>query len=367
MFGMTTVWVTVGMAGLLLASPMLTEPAAACSRILWNTNKQAVIVARSMDWSVPFGDRLVRNPRGISMQGWVGTQAATWVSRYGSVVVVPYEFSVTYQQKIKDDQAGAKAGDPLVDGSSEGMNEKGLAVHLLYLGATKHGEQDTDKPLVHPARLLRYVLDNFASVSDAVAALENIQIVPGSPFPEHMAMDDATGDSAIIEFIENRMEVHHGRQYTVLTNDPIYSAQMENLKRYKAFGGTLEELPGGIEPSDRFVRAAAFLQTLPEPRDKTEAVAYLKSVIRNVSVPFGAVYRSLPASSTYPTWWTSISDLTNRIFYFHMTCSLNGMWVTLRDEDFAAGKPIRVLDPRQADLVGDVTHKFEPATTRTQD
>ena len=31
----------------------------ACTRILWNTNKQATVVARSMDWNHPFGERLV--------------------------------------------------------------------------------------------------------------------------------------------------------------------------------------------------------------------------------------------------------------------------------------------------------------------
>lgn len=359
MFRILNVFATVNIVWLFIFLPVTTDPVSACSRALWNTNNQAVVVARSMDWNAPFGDRIVINPRSIKMQGWIGEYAATWTSKYGSIVVVPYEFSVSNQKVVADSQETAKKGDPLIDGGTEGMNEKGLAVHLLYLGVTKHEEHDTHKSLVHPARLLRYVLDNFESVNDAVAALQNIQIVPGYPFPEHMAIDDATGDSAIIEFLENRMEIHHGREYTVLTNDPIYSVQMANLKQYKAFGGTIEELPGGIEPLDRFVRAAAFLKTLPEPRNKTEAVTYLYSVIHNVSVPFGAIYRSLPASSTYPTWWTSVSDLTNRIFYFHMTRSLNIMWVNLKEEDILTGKPIRVLNPGQIDLVGDVTNKFE--------
>ncbi len=364
MFRVSKLLATVGIALLFFFSPMINDSVSACSRALWNTNNQAVIVARSMDWTAPFGDRIVINPRTVKMQGWIGEYAATWISKYGSIVVVPYEFSVSNQKDVTGSQDAAQNGDPLVDGGSEGMNEKGLAVHLLYLGATKYEEHDIHKPLVHPARLLRYILDNFESVNDAVAALQNIQMVPGYPYPEHMAIDDATGDSAIIEFLGKRMEIHHGREYTVLTNDPIYSVQLANLKQYKAFGGTIEELPGGIEPLDRFVRAAAFLKTLPEPQDKTEAVAYLYSVIHNVSVPFGAVYRSLPASSTYPTWWTSVSDLTNRIFYFHMTRSLNIIWVNLREEDLVAGKPIRVLNPGQFGLVGDVTNKFEQVSAR---
>ena len=67
-------------------------------------------------------------------------------------------------------------------------------------------------------------------------------------------------------------------------------------------------------------------------------------------------YRDHP----YPTWWTSVADLTNRIFYFYMTHNLNVIWVTLKDVDFSAGRPMRVIDPAQIDLVGDVTKKFVP-------
>lgn len=363
MLRMTNISVPISIAGLVMFPLLFADLGAACSRILWNTNTQAVLVARSMDWSTPFGDRLVLHPRGIHMQGWPGENPATWISRYGSITVVPYEFSLAFLKSLDSGSHAARNLDPLADGSSEGMNEKGLAAHLLALEATEYGKRDTGKPRVHPARLLRYVLDNFSTVKDAVAALQTIQVVPlvgETVYPQHMALDDATGDSAIVEFLDGRMEIRHGREHTVLTNDPPYPDQQENLKRYAAFGGAREELPGGVEPLDRFVRAATFLKTLPEPKDRTEAVAYLNSVIRNVSVPFGAVYHSLPGSPTYPTWWTAVSDLKNRIFFFHLTRSLNAMWVRLDKVDFAAGSPRRVLDPGRNDLAGDVTNRFEP-------
>jgi len=43
-----------------------------------------------------------------------------------------------------------------------------------------------------------------------------------------------------------------------------------------------------------------------------------------------------------------------------MTHNLNVIWVTLKDVDFSAGRPMRVIDPAQIDLVGDVTKKFVP-------
>lgn len=350
----------LGIAGLLLSLLILADTGSACSRVLWNTNKSAAVVVRSMDWDHPFGERLVIYPRGIRMHGGAGENSLTWVSKYGSIGVVPYEFALKIQQSSPD-----KDADPLVDGNMEGINEKGLAAHLLYLHVTKYEERDSRKPGITYLRWLRYVLDNFETVKDAVAALQTVQIVSvelgGTVFPLHLALEDPTGDSAIIEFIEGKMAVHHGREYTVMTNEPPYPVQLANLKRYKPFGGSIEELPGGVEPQDRFVRASTFLKTLPEPKDQIQAVAYLNSIIRNVSVPFGALYRSGPGAGTYPTWWTSASDLKDPTFYFNWTSNPNTVWVSLNKVDFAAEKEIKILDPNQADLVGDVTEKFVPS------
>ena len=347
--------------GLYVSLLIPADISSACSRILWNTNKQAVVVARSWDFDQPFDQRLVIYPRGIKVQGGAGENSLAWVSKYGSIGVA------VFAGLKAPEGSGSKDKDPLVDGNSEGINEKGLAAHLLYLHVTKYEQRDVRKPGVSCLRWLRYVLDNFETVKDAVTALRDVQVVPvelgGIISPLHMAIEDPGGDSAIIEFIDGNMVIHHGREYTVMTNDPPYPVQVENLKRYKPFGGVIEEPPGGVEPEDRFVRASAFLKTLPEPKDQTEAVAYLYGVIRNVSVPFGALYRSGPGAGTYPTWWTSASDLKDRRFYFNWTSNPNVVWVNLRRVDFAAGKPTKFLDPRQIDLVGDVTEKFVPAPT----
>jgi penicillin V acylase-like amidase (Ntn superfamily) len=364
MFNITRSPLILSIVGLLLSPLVLADFSHACSRILWNINKQAVVVARSMDWSHPFGERLVIYPRGTRMQGMPGENPATWVSKYGSIGVVPYGLNQSILNRLMGSGDPANQGDPLVNGNAEGINEKGLAAHALALVASNYGTRDQQKPGVSTSEWVRYVLDNFETVKDAVAGLQAIQIVCAKvgdvEYPQHMALEDPTGDSAIIEIIDGKMVIHHGREYTVMTNDPPYPVHLANLKRYKSFGGTIEELPGGNEPNHRFVRGMEFLRTLPEPEDQPEAIAYLYSVIHNVSVPYGAVYHSLPGSPTYPTWWTSATDLTNRIFYFHETHSQNTIRVTLKEVDFTAGRPMSVLDPAQIDLVGDVTNEFLP-------
>ena len=92
----------------------------------------------------------------------------------------------------------------------------------------------------------------------------------------------------MLEFVKGRLVVHHGKDITVMTNEPTLEEQLANLKRYKLFGGSLS-MPGDIDPMSRFVRASSYLKTLPKPADTREAVGQLAGIARNVSVPFGAL------------------------------------------------------------------------------
>ncbi len=335
----------------------------ACSRILWNTNGKTVTVSRSMDWDHHFGERLIVYPRGVAVSGAAGENSASWTSRYGSVGVITYGFTA---EKIAGSGDAKKTGlSPYIDGYMEGINEKGLSGSLLYLGPTKHEQRDK-RPGLNYLRVLRYFLDNCETVEQVVESLDKIQIVPvkltNIYIPIHYTFEDPTGDSAVIEFVDGKMKVYHGREYCVMTNDPEYCTQLENLKQYKVFGGTRDELPGGIEPDDRFVRASVYLKSLPEPKDQYEAVAFVFGLIRNVSVPFGALYRSGPAA-TYPTWWTSATDLTNRVFYFNWSLHPNVVWVDLKKIDFSGN--MRMLDVVSDPLMaGDVTGNFKTVKER---
>ena len=324
-------------------------PANACSRILWNTNGDLVISVRSMDWDHSFEDLLFIYPRGVKKDGGAGEKSAQWTSKYGSLVASIYTFASKY-------------GFGLYDGATEGINEKGLAAHILYLEETDYEKED-DRAGVTYMRWLEYLLDNFATVDEAVAGMKDVRIVPVKLGDEvigvHLAIEDASGDSAIFEVINGKMVVHHGKQYTVMTNDPPYDVQIKNLKRYKAFGGK-EELPGDIEGAERFVRGAYFSQFLPETEDPGEAVASALSVIRNLAVPFGAPYGGRAGEGVYPTWWMSATDFKNRIFYFNWAQNPNIVWVDLDDIDFSEGTSVRMADPKNPALVGNIAGSFTP-------
>ena len=309
-----------------------------CSRILLNTNGKGVFVSRSMDWAELMAPQLIMVSRGMSMSGALDQNAAKWTSKYGSVVIEVSNY----------DNAGV-----------DGMNEKGLTAHLLYLEATKYEDRD-QRPGVSYLHLLRYVLDDAATVSEALSGLERIQIVPvpihGTILGAHMAVEDSSGDSAIIEFIDGKMVVHHGRQYCIMTNDPPYDIAIKVAKEYQGLGGT-KELPGNVESIERFIRAAYYLKYLPEPKDHAQGIAFVYNLIHNVAVPRGAPYSG--NAGIYPTWWFTAGDLTDKVYYFNMADNPNLIWIDVGSLNFSEGQPVMTLDPKNPALVGDVSRGFQ--------
>ncbi len=315
-----------------------------CTRVLWPDSGMAVVVGRNMDWYEDTRTNLWALPRGIERDGGVGKNSLRWRARYGSLVAPVYDL-----------------------GTSDGINEKGLTVNLLWLAETDFGPRDEAVPGLSIGLWAQYFLDRFATVAEAVAALEKQPIqpvtleVPGSrqKTTVHLALADAEGDSAVIEYIAGRAKIHHDRKNTVMTNSPPFAEQLANLGRYKAFGG-VQDLPGTTAAADRFVRAAAYLKGLPKPSDYRQNVASIFSVMRNVSSPFGVAEAGRPNISA--TRWRTVADLTNRVYYFESTISPNIVWVRLDLLDLKEGAPVRKLDlVKEPDRIGDVSRQFEPA------
>jgi len=327
-----------------LALSLMTGAAMACSRIFWNDNDQANVVARTMDLYTSDEAELVINPRGVERDGVTGGEnEASWTARYGSATVTAFGTAAT-----------------------DGLNEAGLAANLLYLTGSEYAERDVSIPGLSNTMLAHYVLDNYATVEDALEGLDAVQVVAtevaGRTWPLHLSLADASGDSAVIEFIEGEMVIQHGRDVTVMTNEPTYEEQIANLANYKPFGGDLS-LPGDINPLSRFVRASAYLDTLPEPENALEAVAGAYSVARNVAVPFGARDSSATgAEDTWSTLWFTLADTTNHVYYFQSTRSPNLYWIDFANIDFNEGAPVLKVDAYDTTLSGEISGRLEPAS-----
>lgn len=320
----------------------------ACSRVLWNDNKLAVVVGRTMDWPQSTDPVITVFPRGMERDGArigpdvvVQDNPARWTSKYGSMVTTIYGI-----------------------GTADGFNERGLGAHMLYLTATDFGPRDPSKAGVHAGLWAQYILDNAADVKEALSLLDKIQPVMvearGSKATVHLAIEDASGDSAIIEYIDGKPVVHHGKDYRIMTNDPTYDQQLALLKKQDFSKPSSDmPLPGNVNATDRFQRAAYYSAMLPEPKTEREAIASILAIVRNVSVPFGAPYKGF---GIYNTEYRTAMNLTNKRYFFELTTSPNVIWADLTKFDLSPGAAVMLLNPDDIALSGDVTTQFQKAS-----
>ena len=331
---------------LLLASTLcflFAASAMACSRVVYLGPAGAVVTGRTMDWTQSMETNLWAFPAGLKRNGNAGPQSLQWQSKYGSIVATCY------------------------DGlSADGLNEKGLVANILYLSSSVYPKLDGKRPALSIAGWAQYVLDNFATVAEAVATLKDepfqlagLTLPGGHAGTGHLSISDATGDSAVFEYLDGKLVIHHGKQFTVMTNDPPYDQQLALNGYWKEIGGGVM-LPGTERPADRFVRASFYLGEAPQTTDETQQIATMFSIIRNVSVPFGAEHPGQP--NVAATLWRTVSDQQRLTYYFEMTDRPNVFWVELKKLDLSPGQPIRMLPVEGAAVrAGEVSQQFEPA------
>ncbi len=114
---------------------------------------------------------------------------------------------------------------------------------MLWLVESSYPTDNSGKPGLTIAAWAQYVLDNFATVQEAVDALrkEPFRIVTDKVPGEdrlatlHLSLSDATGDSAIIEYIDGKQIIHHSRSYQVMTNSPIFEKQLAMEEYLEAY------------------------------------------------------------------------------------------------------------------------------------
>ena len=289
-----------------------------CTRVVYHGANNEVITARSMDWKVDIGTNLWVFPRGMHRNGETGQNSFEWTSKFGSVIASGYDISTT-----------------------DGMNEKGLVVNLLWLAESQYPKFDRSKPGLALSLWAQYVLDNFATVNEAVDVLEKEPFVvataqvPGEDKLAnlHMSVSDASGDSAVVEYVNGKQVIHHGRQYQVMTNSPTYDQQLALVSYWREIGGTVM-LPGTNRAADRFARASFYTNAIPKNEDPDMAVASVFSVIRNASVPFGITTPDQPNISC--TRWRTVADQARLIYFFESALTPNVFWVGLKNIDFSA-------------------------------
>lgn len=318
--------------------------AEACTRAVYTGNNGMVVTGRTMDWKTDLYSNLWVFPRGMARSGNAGNNSLNWTSKYGSVVTSAFEIA-----------------------STDGMNEEGLVANLLWLPESQYAIRDENKPGLAISAWVQYLLDNFATVSEAVAFIEqNTFQVVSDKMPDgsrmatlHLSISDATGDNAIFEYVGGELMIHHSKEYNVMTNSPVFDKQLALNDYWKTIGG-LVFLPGTNRAADRFARASFYINAIPKTDDQRLAVAGVFSVVRNVSVPYGISTPESPEISS--TQWRTVSDSKNLTYFFESSLTPNIFWVNLKDLNLSVGAPVLKLTLTNGKTYnGNTAKDFKPA------
>ena len=133
----------------LMASTLFQSVSQACTRVVYLGENQQIMTGRTMDWKYDIGTNLWIFPRMMARNGVAGSNSLKWVSKYGSVIATGYDISTT-----------------------DGVNEKGLAANLLWLSESHYPTVKKGDSPISVSVWAQYVLDNFATVAEAVAAFK---------------------------------------------------------------------------------------------------------------------------------------------------------------------------------------------------
>lgn len=109
----------------------------------------------------------------------------------------------------------------------DGVNEKGLAISILEIKTALTHQTDENKKNIQTTTIIRACLDKCATVDEAVAMFEKYNMNDAILCNYHFFVSDANGDTAIIEFLDNKI--------SVLRNADKKSMALANF--YKTEGG----------------------------------------------------------------------------------------------------------------------------------
>jgi len=299
-----------------------------CTGMRLIASDNSVIHARTMEFAVDVHSKVIVSPRGYVRQGSTpdGKKGLSWKTKYANV--------------------GANAlGLPIV---VDGLNEMGLAMGLFYFPGCAdympYQASDASKTLA-PWELGSWILDNFASVNQVRRAIGEI-VVANVVFdewkmipPVHFVVHDITGESIVIEYVGGKLYIHEN-PLGVMSNSPTFDWHMTNLNNYVNFsmtnasaqklgsvtltpfgqGSGMLGLPGDFTPPSRFVRIAAFSQSVLPSKTGVDAVLQAFHILNQFDIPKGAArdhekdeHGNVIADYTI---WTSANDLKAKRFYF---------------------------------------------------
>ena len=314
-----------------------------CTGARFSDGQGNMYFGRNLDWSTPYGQRVVITPRGYKYHsaflGVMGNSPAL----IGMGIIaenVPLYFDCA--------------------------NENGLAIAgLNFPGYAKYEEAPVDGKInVAAYEFPLWVALNFSTVDEAEETLRNVAIVAkpiNDQYPVsqlHWIIGDAKR-SIVVEYTANGMEIFEN-DVDILTNQPGYGWHKENLRNYMNLapempkevkwdkakltpfgsGSMLRGLPGGFYSTDRFVRVAYFNTHYPVQPDEATNVSRLFHTLTGVAMIDGGA--AMMDGAFEKTIYTGGYSTRTKTYYYSTYEDPAIKSVAMADHDLDSDKLIEV-------------------------
>ncbi|WP_044300750.1 linear amide C-N hydrolase [Rhodopirellula sallentina] len=280
--------------GLIFFLTVLAESAPACTVIRIHHSGH-LIVARNHDWNTG-GGLLIVNPRGIEKTAITPIAPAQWTSRYGSVSFAQFGREIPFA----------------------GMNEKGLTVDLLQLNDASFPTNANGKPSVNVVQWVQYQLDNSATVDEVIQSLDEVTPMPFIARLEkvHYFITDASGDVAIIEYINGKPIVQHDSTNACALANSTWTASSRARQHGRPNNNS----------ERRFLQACSFAN---EPLSDT---------------PIEDAMQALDDVAQAHTQWNLVYEPQNLRITFQTRRTPKRRWIDFEDLTFTAGSDVVCID-----------------------
>ncbi len=359
---------------LLIALTLLyTDPgmSTACTEVRVKAKDNSTVIGRSMEFAQEVNSNVIVQPRGQKRTSKLadGSPGMSWTSKYGVVYLDAFGLDIAV----------------------DGLNEKGLAVGVLYFPELAK-YQDTapgkENIAISNLDLAMYILQNFSTVQEVREALpqisvwgEKLAVLDNIVVPVHYSVYQEDGTGIVIEYSKDGLNIYDS--VGVMTNSPAYPWHVTNIQNYVNLtadnispvvingisfaatgqGSGLKGIPGDPTPPARFIRSAAMAHLSDKVDTSTDTVDLVIHILNNVDIPIGLV-RDFESKTVYGdhTQWIVIKDLSARIMYYRTYGDMTIRSVDLNKFDLSEkGQKFSMpLDTEQNGFV-DVSADLKPA------
>ena len=251
----------------------------------------------------------VRSPEGDSLFGrnfdWNHCNAmivqSSPATEYASISTVNMDFirGVSLTQLPEQMQAIAALYAPL-----DGMNENGLVVSVNMIQDRASISQASDKPDITITTAIRLLLNQAATVEEAVSLLEAYDMNASMGYMVHFAIADTSGNSVVVEYINNEMIV---TQTPVVTN--FYLSEGEK---------------NGIGTAQSHTRYDILMEALDQ--NETMSMTDVRDALSSVSKKNFGEFESTE-------WSVVFNQSTGEVYYYHRENYENSYVFSVSKED----------------------------------